>query len=107
MDFGRDLDHQRSHPHHSVMPQDNVTQVSSAAFTANPQRYLDEAQAGNVVEISASLRGEGTLVLISKEELEAYRAVLMKSVAEDERQITAARKVMKRRRSALHELAKR
>jgi hypothetical protein len=86
------------------MPQE-TTQVSSAAFTANPQRYLDEAQAGNVVEITAPLGGEGTLVLISKEELEAL--VLIKPVAEDDRQMTAARKVMRRRRSALRELAKR
>jgi len=87
------------------MPQENVTQVSSATFAKDPQRYLDEAQAGNVVEIRASLGGEGTLVLISKEELE--RAMLIKSVTEDERQITAARRVMRRRRSALRELAKR
>jgi PHD/YefM family antitoxin component YafN of YafNO toxin-antitoxin module len=75
-----------------AMAEEKLTQVSSAAFTENPQRFLDEAHAGRVVEISGPELEP--LVLISKEELEAYkataellahpedRAALLKSLAE-------------------------
>jgi PHD/YefM family antitoxin component YafN of YafNO toxin-antitoxin module len=75
-----------------AMAEEKLTQVSSAAFTENPQRFLDEARAGHVVEISGPELEP--LVLISKEELEGYkataellanpedRAALLKSLAE-------------------------
>ena len=74
------------------MPE-KLTQVSSDAFAKDPQRYLAEAQEpGHVVEISVPEKE--ALVLISKEELEGYkataellanpedRAALLKSLAE-------------------------
>jgi PHD/YefM family antitoxin component YafN of YafNO toxin-antitoxin module len=75
-----------------AMADEKVTQVSSAAFAKDPQQYLAKAQAGHVVEISVPEKE--TLVLISKEELEGYkataellanpedRAALLKSLAE-------------------------
>jgi PHD/YefM family antitoxin component YafN of YafNO toxin-antitoxin module len=75
-----------------AMAEEKLTQVSSAVFAKDPQRYLAEAQAGRVVEISSP--EQEALVLISKEELEGYkataellahpedRAALLKSLAE-------------------------
>ena len=87
------LDRRRDDSHDIAMAEEKVTQVSSSAFTENPQRYLDEArQAGHVVEITGPELE--ALVLISKEELEGYkataellahpedRAALLKSLAE-------------------------
>ena len=57
-----------------AMAEEKLTQVSSAAFAKDPQRYLAEAQAGHVVEISSPEKE--ALVLISKEELKPTRPPL-------------------------------
>ena len=49
-----------------------ITQVSSDAFASDPKRYIAEAAAGHTVEISDAQRTP--LVLISKEELDGYKA---------------------------------
>jgi hypothetical protein len=49
-----------------------VTHVSSDAFAQDPKRYVDEAARGLTVEIATATLGN--VVLISKEELEGYKA---------------------------------
>jgi prevent-host-death family protein len=58
----------------SGMMKETVTQVSSAVFAKDPQRYLDKVQAGHVVEVSSTHPRTETFVIISKEDLEGLRA---------------------------------
>jgi prevent-host-death family protein len=55
------------------MPNETVTQVSSADFAKNPRQYLAEVAAGRVVEITAP--GEA-FVILSKEDFEGYKATV-------------------------------